>query len=111
MQVPVTELGLGVAGIVVMAVGIRTIVRRRNQPEPPSSPAAHQRPRSAASSSRSAPSHGINNDMLDPANPIGLTNPYSPLNPIGLTNPASPNNPLNPSNPISPFNPNNMGGC
>ncbi|HVE14556.1 MAG TPA: hypothetical protein VNI01_14255 [Elusimicrobiota bacterium] len=45
-------------------------------------------------------SSGSSSDLLDPANPMGLTNPMSPLNPIGFTNPASP---LNPSNPSSPF--------
>lgn len=31
-------------------------------------------------------------DLLDPSNPIGLTNPLSPNNPVGIMNPASPIN-------------------
>ena len=35
--------------------------------------------------------------LLNPLNPLGLTNPLSTLNPIGFTHPLSPLNPVNTS--------------
>jgi len=42
-------------------------------------------------------------DMFDPANPIGYTNPMSPNNPSGIMNPANPNS-------LYYMNDNNTGG-